>query len=687
MQRLLSLTKLVTEMHDIATQLVLKWARKGPENRIPVTDDFTRLTLDTIALCAMGYRFNSFYQDDMHPFVKAMTNSLAAGNGPSTLWDVFKAIKGGTSQTVLDDKKLMHDVAADLVKFRRDNPIEKKDLLNAMINGKDPRTGEGMRDELISANMITFLVAGHETTSGLLSFAFMQLLKNPAAYRAAKNEVDRVVGKNKIRLEHMKDLKYLSAVLRETLRLSPTVPAFVRQVRDENKEDPPSVGGYEIKRDSKIIALISKAQQDPEVYGEDAKEFKPERMLDEQFEKLPKSAWKPFGTGMRACIGRPFAWQEALLATALILQVFDLKLDNPSYEPRVKQTLTIKPRDFYMRATLREGMDPTNLQEHLISDGHNQENNLAYAGKQGDEPSYGEDVNEMLVLFGSNTGTCETLAQKLASDAGRFGYVAKVGDLDSAIHTLPGDQPVVIIIASYGGQPPDNAAHFYNWLISSDERSGFEAMDYAVFGCGHSDWSATFQRIPTLIDDILEMRQAKRLVPRGFADAAKGDIFSDFDQWADQVFWPVMAKRRGTSPTNRIIDRSTKLEIDVSRGDRAFRLRQDVHPAIVQSTRCLVSSGEPEKRHMEILLPSDMAYEPGDYLTILPLNPDSNIRRAMNRYRIPRDANIVINTKGPTTLPTNASMSVFDLLKGYVELSQPATKKVCLRSILHIEHQ
>jgi len=154
----------------------------------------------------------------------------------------------------------MQDVAADLVKFRRDNPTDKKDLLNAIIKGKDPRTGQGMRDELISTNMITFLAAGHETISGLLSFAFMHLLKDPTVYRATRDEVDRIIGKGIIRLEHMKDLKYLNPVLRETLRLSPTVPALVREVRDENNEDPPSLGRYEVKRDRKIIALVSKSQ-------------------------------------------------------------------------------------------------------------------------------------------------------------------------------------------------------------------------------------------------------------------------------------------------------------------------------------------------------------------------------------------------------------------------------------------
>jgi len=130
-------------------------------------------------------------------------------------------------------------------------------------------------------------------------------------------------------------------------------------------------------------------------------------MLDERFEKLLKSAWKPFRNGIRACISRPFAWQEALLVTALILQVLDLKLDGPPYEPRVKQTLTIKPRDFYMRATLREGIDPTNLQEYLINDGHGQAVNPAYIGKPHDVTSADQSLSKMLILYGSDTGICE----------------------------------------------------------------------------------------------------------------------------------------------------------------------------------------------------------------------------------------------------------------------------------------
>lgn len=147
-------------MHDIASQLVLKWARLGSGYRIPVTDDFTRLTLDTIALCAMDYRFNSFYQDEMHPFVQAMTGVLSEGASRLKTPKVVQKFMYKRNEQLKVDSKYQQEIAEKLVQQRKENPSGKKDLLNAMINGRDPKTGEGMRDELIAANMITFLIAG-----------------------------------------------------------------------------------------------------------------------------------------------------------------------------------------------------------------------------------------------------------------------------------------------------------------------------------------------------------------------------------------------------------------------------------------------------------------------------------------------------------------------------------------------
>lgn len=152
-----------TEMHDIASQLVLKWARKGPEYKIPVTEEFTRLTLDTIALCAMDFRFNSFYQEEMHPFVATMNNVLTAGIARARLPGLVQKLMFSANEQLKADNQYMQKVAMELVELRRQNPTDKKDLLNAMIHGKDPKTGEGMRDQLIASNMVTFLIAGMQS--------------------------------------------------------------------------------------------------------------------------------------------------------------------------------------------------------------------------------------------------------------------------------------------------------------------------------------------------------------------------------------------------------------------------------------------------------------------------------------------------------------------------------------------
>ena len=81
-----------------------------------------------------------------------------------------------------------------------------------MLNGVDPRTGEGLTDESVIDNMITFLIAGHETTSGLLSFTFYNFLKHPDAYQKAQKEVDEVIGKGPITVDHLSKLPYISAV-------------------------------------------------------------------------------------------------------------------------------------------------------------------------------------------------------------------------------------------------------------------------------------------------------------------------------------------------------------------------------------------------------------------------------------------------------------------------------------------
>lgn len=493
-----------------------------------------------------------------------------------------------------------------------------------------------------------------------------------------------MVGHSKLEPKHVNELKYINAVLRETLRLTPTAPAFSRAIRPENTEEPVYIGAkdpaskhkYEIPRGKSIVCLIGKIMQDPKVFGEDAEEFRPERMLDENFEKLPKNAWKPFGTGMRACIGRAFAWQEAVLAVALILQNFDMRLDDPNYEMKVVQTLTLKPKDFYMRASLREGITPTILLQRLSGD-------RATGGQHKDSvPKAVEAVatgdHALSILYGSNTGTCQALAQKLAGQCAQRGLLADVRTLDAAMGQVPKDKPTVIITASYEGLPTDDAARFVAWLESlkqESENKKLEGVKYAVFGCGHSDWASTFQKIPTSVDDILPILGAERIADRGLSDVSKQDTFGDFETWASGKLWPALGPYLSSSEDSSKFSTIPTIEIELTNEERAAHLQQNVQWANVIDARILTAEGEPEKRHIEIELPSNMTYSAGDYLAVLPLNPKEYVRRVMNHFNLPWDGMITIKTGSATSLPTGKPIGIFDLLQGYVEISQPATKQ------------
>ena len=186
---------------------------------------------------------------------------------------------------------------------------------------------------------------------------------------------------------------------------------------------------------------------------------------------------------MRACIGRPFAWQESLLTICLLFQNFNFRPDDPTYHVSFNQTLTIKPRGYYMYATLRGGLDPIKVESVLHGAGA--EKPLSEKDKKVEEIAPpGTPKEPMTILFGSNTGTCESLAQSLASMADNHGYKATVQAMDAAVNDVHKDQPTVLITASYEGEPPDNAAHFMEWLqsLKGGELAGAK---YSVFGCGH----------------------------------------------------------------------------------------------------------------------------------------------------------------------------------------------------------
>ncbi|NED63378.1 cytochrome P450, partial [Streptomyces sp. SID10244] len=187
------------------------------------------------------------------------------------------------------------------------------------------------------------LVAGHETTSGALSFTLYYLSRNPEVLAAAQREADEILGADPRAtptFEQVPKFRHIRRCLDEALRIWPTVPAFARSPRSETM----LADRYRMRPEDWAVIVLGQVHRDPSVW-EDPDVYDPDRFLPANIKKRPAHSYKPFGSGLRACIGRQFAIHEAVLVLACLLHRYDLTGD-PDYELAVDERLTMVPRDF-----------------------------------------------------------------------------------------------------------------------------------------------------------------------------------------------------------------------------------------------------------------------------------------------------------------------------------------------------
>ena len=634
----------------------------GPAHRIDVADNTTRLTLDTIALCSFTYRFNSMYSDQMHPFVGAMVRSLVEAGERGRRLPIQNRLMLRKHHQYDEDKRLMYEIVDQLIADRRRHPLPERehDILDTMLGATDPKTGDRLSDENVRYQLVTFLIAGHETTSGLLTFAIYELLRHPEVLERARAHVEDVLGNHTPTFADLVRLDYLDLILKETLRLWPTAPAFaVKPYADT------VIGGrYPVRAGQTLLVLTPQLHRDPAVWGPDPEAFDPDRFAFDRAQALPPNAWKPFGNGQRSCIGRGFALQEAALFLAMVLQRFDLTLTEPDYELKIKQTLTIKPEGLFVTAQRR----PTTIVAGT-------EPGDQAVGRAAAAPAAANGV-PLRVLFGSNAGTSEAFAQRIANDARLRGYTTSIDPLDRGAGHLSTEGVVVIVCSSYEGQPPDNARAFVTWLRELPD-GALAGVHYAVFGNGNRDWARTYQAVPTAIDEHLARAGATRLVPRGEANA-RGDFYGDFEDWY-AGFWEPLGVAFGQAGADPAPSPLLEVEFVGAVRDPILRSNQ-LQLGTVVTNRELVdmsAAGARSKRHLEIALPEGMTYRTGDYLAVLPLNPAALVDRALSRFELAYDATTVIRVgpDGSTFLPVDTPVTAGELLASYVELAQPATRR------------
>ena len=243
---------------------------------------------------------------------------------------------------------------------------------------------------------------------------------------------------------------------------------------------------------------------------------------------------------------------------------------------------------------------------------------------------------------------------------------------------------MLIFCASYNGAAPDNATQFVKWLDSGLPKDAFAKVRYAVFGCGNSDWAATYQSVPRMIDEQLAAHGARSVYARGEGDA-RSDLDGQFEKWFAK------AAARGDEGIRASIDSFAR-----SADDAPLYTIEPVAPTAVNAIvaqggvspmKVLVNSELQNKaganpsdrstRHIEVQLPPGVSYRVGDHLSVVPRNDPALVDSVARRFGfLPADQIRLQVAEGRRAqLPVGDAVSVGRLLTEFVELQQIATRK------------
>ena len=219
--------------------------------------------------------------------------------------------------------KPVDDLLYDEIRRRREDPdlASRDDILSMLVQARHA-DGSAMADEELRDELMTLLVAGHETTATALSWALERLLRHPEMLDRLAEEV--AAGGE----------EYLDAVVKETLRLRPVLPVVVRMLKADME-----IGGRLLPEGVAVAPCIHLVHRDPDVYPEPAR-FRPERFLERP---AGTYTWIPFGGGIRRCLGASFALYEMKAVLTAVVRAAPLRPSRPAAERVARRAITLTP--------------------------------------------------------------------------------------------------------------------------------------------------------------------------------------------------------------------------------------------------------------------------------------------------------------------------------------------------------
>jgi cytochrome P450 len=331
-------------MLDETDRLIARWQERPPPS-VDVAVEMMRLTLSIAG--------RTLFHSDVSGFADAIGSALKTALDEvdrriDELWNWPEWLPVARNRALWRAVQTLDDVVYRIIEERRRAPGGSNDVLSLMMAARDPETGAGMSDKQLRDEVLTLLLAGHETTANWLTWTWYLVGGHPDVERRMHDELARVLGARRPTLADLPKLSYLRQVTDEALRLYPPVWGIDRGAVEEDV-----LGGYKIPAGSVVVLSQYITHRHPEFWHEPGR-FDPDRFALESSSGRPKHAFYPFGGGPRQCIGTSFAAQEALLVLATLAQRVRFARQN-EHPVELDAGVTLRPRHgMKMNLSLRD---------------------------------------------------------------------------------------------------------------------------------------------------------------------------------------------------------------------------------------------------------------------------------------------------------------------------------------------
>ena len=320
------LPAMITACH----QLMAKWDGLPPDTTLDIADEMMRLTVEVITQTMFGTSVLGQIEQIAPALERGLRFAAKTAMNPLRL-PLF--ILTPDNRRFIRARRLLDELIYGIIATRRANSTGNDDLLQMLLDAKDPESGEKMGDRQIRDEVLTIFSAGHETTATALTWTLALLAKNREVLSRVKSELNKILGGKTPGVNDLDRLVYTKAVFEEALRIRPPVGITLRKVARDIQ-----LQGHPLKAGGIAVFCIYNMHHHAD-FWEQPETFDPNRFLTT--DKRNK-AYMPFGIGHRYCAGTHFALVEGQLMLAMLMQKYDFHLLSNKL-PEMEMVVTVKP--------------------------------------------------------------------------------------------------------------------------------------------------------------------------------------------------------------------------------------------------------------------------------------------------------------------------------------------------------